>query len=576
MKQSQIFIPTLRETPSDADTKSHQLMLRAGYIRQISAGVYAYLPLAYRVIQKIENIIREELNAIGGTEMLLPTLVPADIWKESGRYDTYGPEMMKLKDRHNRDFLLGPTHEESFTKLVRDEIKSYKKLPLHLYQIQTKYRDEKRPRFGLLRSREFIMKDSYTFHDTEESLDDAYNEIWKAYENIFNRVGLNFRSIIADAGAMGGRESIEFIAISEIGEDTIAYSSESDYAANIEMATSKFKERTNTELQLQKEIVDTPDTTTIEDLASFLEVKPANILKSVLLVADGTKPVLAIVRGDHEVNEIKVRMAIDAETIEAATETEIVDLFGNIPAGYVGPVDLPEEVTIVADLYVKNMVNSVTGANQPEKHYINVNSGRDFEPEMYTDIRMVQEGDVSPDGNGTLQFTTGIEIGHIFKLGTRFSETMDATVLDQSGRPVPVIMGSYGIGISRLLSAIAEQYADEKGMVWPAAVAPYDVHIVPINYNDEHQKALTDEISALFNNEGYEVLIDDRKERAGVKFTDAELIGVPIRITVGKKAEDGVVEVSIRKTNEMVETKKEDLIDTISILTSSQDEDARD
>ncbi|HZK46619.1 MAG TPA: proline--tRNA ligase [Atopostipes sp.] len=572
MKQSQIFIPTLRETPSDAEVLSHQMMLRAGYIRQISSGVYSYLPLAYRVIQKIENIIREELNAVGGTEMLLPALVPADIWKESGRYDTYGPEMMKLKDRHDRDFLLGPTHEETFTTLIRDDIKSYKKLPLHLYQIQTKYRDEKRPRFGLLRGREFIMKDSYTFHDTEESLDEMYNDIWSAYNNIFTRIGLDFRSIIADAGAMGGRESIEFIAISDVGEDTIAYSEESDYAANIEMASSKFKERTNTEVQLQKEVVDTPATTTIEDLASFLEVKESKILKSVLFVADGNKPILAIVRGDHEVNEIKVRMAVGAETIETASEAHIEDLFGNIPVGYVGPVDLSEEVTIVADLYVKNMVNSVTGANELEKHYINVNAGRDFEPSQYADIRMVQEGDASPDGTGTLKFTTGIEIGHIFKLGTRFSESMDAKVLGKDGKPVPVIMGSYGIGISRLLSAIAEQNADEKGLVWPASVAPFDVHITPINYNNEHQKALTDELSKLFTKEGYDILVDDRKERPGVKFTDAELMGIPIRITVGKKAEDDIVEISIRKTGEMVETKKDDIINTISILMSSQEE----
>ena len=572
MKQSQLFIPTLRETPSDADVASHQLMLRAGYIRQISAGVYTYLPLAWRVIQKIENIIREELNAIGGTEMMLPALIPADLWQESGRYDTYGPEMMKLKDRHDRDFLLGPTHEETFTKLIRDDIKSYKKLPLHLYQIQTKYRDEKRPRFGLLRGREFLMKDSYTFHDSYDSLDDMYNDIWKAYDNIFTRIGLNYRSIIADAGAMGGEESIEFIAISDVGEDTIAYSTESEYAANIEMASSKFKERTNTEVQLQKEMTETPNVTTIEELAEFLSVNKESILKCVLLVADDKKPVMAIVRGDHDVNEIKVRMAIDAETIEHATDEQIEELFGGIPAGYVGPIDLPDEITIVADYYVKNIVNGVSGANQVDKHYINVNPGRDFDPVEYSDIRMVQEGDVSPDGNGTLEFTTGIEIGHIFKLGTRFSESMGATVLDQNGKPTPVIMGSYGIGISRLLSAISEQYLDDKGLVWPSAVAPFDVHIVPINYNNEHQKALTDELDELFTNEGFEVLIDDRKERPGVKFTDAELIGVPIRITVGKKAEDGIVEVSIRRTDEMIETRKEEIIDTISILKSTHEQ----
>lgn len=573
MKQSQIFIPTLRDNPSDAEAISHQLMLRAGYIRQISSGVYSYLPLAWRVIQKIENIIREELNAIGGTEMMLPTLVPADLWEESGRYGTYGPELMKLKDRHNRDFILGPTHEETFTKLIRDDIASYKKLPLHLYQIQTKYRDEKRPRFGLLRGREFLMKDSYTFHSSYESLDEAYDEIWQAYENIFTRLGLDYRSIIADAGAMGGEESIEFIAPSIIGEDTIAYSEEGDYAANIEMATSKFSERKNTDVQIQKEVVETPNATTIDSLASFLNVPHSKIIKSVLLVADGEKPVLALVRGDHEVNEIKVRMAVGAETIEPATDEEIIRLFGDIPAGYVGPVDLPEDVEIIADLYVENMVNSVTGANAFEKHYINVNAGRDFEPAQYVDIRMVQEGDLSPDGNGQLKFSTGIEIGHIFKLGTRFSETMDATVLDQNGRPVPVIMGSYGIGISRLLTAITEQTADEKGLNWPAAISPFDVHIVPINYNNEEQQALTDELIDLFKKEGHEVLVDDRNERPGVKFTDAELIGIPIRVTVGKKAADGIVELTIRQTNEMVETKKDDIIETISILTSSQAED---
>lgn len=571
MKQSQLFIPTLRETPSDADVASHQLMLRAGFIRQISAGVYTYLPLAWRVIQKIENIIREELNAVGGTEMMLPALIPADLWQESGRYETYGPEMMKLQDRHDRDFLLGPTHEETFTKLIRDDIKSYKKLPLHLYQIQPKYRDEKRPRFGLLRSREFLMKDSYTFHDSYDSLGDMYNDIWAAYDNIFTRIGLNYRSIIADAGAMGGEESIEFIAISDVGEDTIAYSTESEYAANIEMASSKFKERTNTEVQLQKELVDTPGTTTIEELTTFLSINKDKILKSVLLVADNETPVMAIVRGDHDVNEIKVRMALGVETIEHATDEQINELFGGIPAGYVGPINLSDEITIIADNYVKNVVNGVSGANQVDQHYINVNPGRDFEPGEYKDIRMVQEGDLSPDGNGTLQFTTGIEIGHIFKLGTRFSESMGATVLDQNGKPTPVIMGSYGIGISRLLSAISEQNLDEKGLVWPASVAPFDVHIVPINYNNEHQKALTDELQELFTNKGFEVLIDDRKERPGVKFTDAELIGIPIRITVGKKAEDGIVEVSIRRTDEMIETRKEEIIDTISILKTTQE-----
>lgn len=566
MKQSQLFIPTLRETPSDADSISQQLLLRAGFIRQLSAGIYTYLPLAWRVIHKIEDIIREELDEVGGTEMSLPHLIPADLWEESGRYATYGPELMKLKDRHERDFILGPTHEETFTKLIRDDIKSYKKLPLHLYQIQTKFRDEKRPRFGLLRSREFIMKDSYTFHDSYESLDEMYSEIWGAYEKIFDRIGLNYRSIIADAGSMGGTESIEFIAPSEIGEDTIAYSTESNYAANIEMATSKFKERTNTELQLAKELIDTPDTTTIEELSELLSVPTSQILKTVLFVVDGNKPVMTVVRGDHEVNEVKVRMVLGAERIEPATDVQITELFSDIPAGYVGPVELAEEITIVADLYVKNMVNSISGANQSGKHYKNVNSDRDFVPDEYADIRVVQAGETSPDGVGKLKLTTGIEIGHIFKLGTRFSESMDARVLDKNGRPTPIVMGSYGIGISRLLSAIAEQSADENGLIWPINVAPFDIHIIPINYKDEHQRQLTDQLVDLFNNVGYEVLVDDRAERPGVKFTDAELIGIPIRITVGKKAEEEIVEITIRQTNEMIEAKKDDIIDTISIL----------
>ncbi|MDN6731088.1 MAG: proline--tRNA ligase, partial [Atopostipes suicloacalis] len=566
MKQSKIFIPTLRDTPSDAEAISHQLMLRAGYIRQISAGVYTYMPLAWRVIQKINTIVREELNKVDGTEMMLPALIPADLWKESGRYDTYGPEMMKLEDRHHRDFLLGPTHEETFTKLIRDDIKSYKKLPLHLYQIQTKYRDEKRPRFGLLRSREFIMKDSYTFHDSYDSLDESYTRMWEAYENIFDRMQLNYRSIIADAGSMGGSESMEFIALADIGEDTIAYSTEGSYAANIEMAKSKYKKIRNTEVQLEKELVETPDTTTIEELSELLNLPKEKILKSVLYVIDNEKAVMAIVRGDHEVNEIKVRLASEGEVIEKATEEEIEQLFGGIPAGYVGPMDLPEDVLILADEYVESMINSVSGANQVGKHYKNVNSDRDFEPDLYADIRMVQEGDISPDGKGKLTFTTGIEIGHIFKLGTRFSETMEATVLDKNGRPSPVIMGSYGIGISRLLSALVEQNYDEKGLVWPSSIAPFDIHLVPVNYNNENQKTLADELYEKFTKDGFEVLMDDRKERAGVKFTDAELIGIPVQITIGKKAEDGIVEVNIRETNEMIESKKEEILDMISIL----------
>lgn len=569
MKQSRLFVPTLRETPSDAEVISHQLMLRAGYIRQISAGVYSYLPLAHRILENIKTIIRDEFDKIDGSEMLLPTLLPADLWKESGRYETYGQDLVKLKDRHERDFILGPTHEETFTSLIRDEIKSYKKLPLNLYQFQTKYRDEKRPRFGLMRGREFIMKDAYTFHDSDESLDESYNQIKQAYSNVFERCGLDFRAIIGDAGAMGGKDSVEFTALADAGEDTVVYSDSSNYAANLEMAASKYTSKPKTEVQLQKQIVDTPNKKTIEEVSSFLDVEKSQILKSVLFVADGDKPVLALVRGDHEVNEIKVRIAVEAEEIQAATEEQIEQLF-ETAAGYTGPIGISDKVEIVADFYVQDSVNAVTGANEEGKHFTNVNSEKDFKVNKYADIRTVQEGEVSPDGQGKLVFTKGIEIGHIFKLGTRYSESMNATVLNQSGRPVPVIMGSYGIGVSRLLAAVAEQYADEKGLVWPEAIAPFDIHLVPVQMKDEHQRELAEELYELFKDQGYSVLIDDRQERPGVKFTDAELIGIPVQITIGKKANEGIVEVNMRQSGGMAETNKDDILDTIAILKNNQ------
>jgi prolyl-tRNA synthetase len=569
MKQSKLFAPTLREVPNDAEVISHQLLLRAGYIRQVSSGVYSYLPLAYRVIENIKAIIREELDAIDGSEMLLPALLPADLWKESGRYETYGEDLIKLKDRHERDFILGPTHEETFAKLISEEIKSYKKLPLHLYQFQTKYRDEKRPRFGLMRGREFIMKDGYTFHDHYESLDEAYDQIAQAYTKAFERLGLNFRSIIGDAGAMGGKDSVEFMALADAGEDTVVYSDGSDYAANLEMASSAYKQSPNTDVLLEMKEVDTPDTTTIQDLSEFLNLPKAQLIKSVLYMADNETPVLAIVRGDQEVNDIKLRIAIGAEDVVPAEDDQIKSVFKTVP-GYVGPVDLSEEVRIIADLHVQDVVNGVTGANKEGVHLINVNPGRDFSVESFADIRTVKEGDPSPDGKGSLKFTKGIEIGHIFKLGTRYSDAMNATVLDSNGRQTPVIMGSYGIGVSRLLSAIAEQYADEKGLVWPAAVAPFDLHIIPVQVKNDEQKELAFRLYDEFKSKGYRVLLDDRKERPGVKFTDAELIGIPVQLTVGKKAAEGIVEINIRKTGEMVEARLDEVQQTIDILMSSQ------
>lgn len=565
MKQSKLFAPTLREMPSDAEAKSHQLMLRAGYIRQVASGVYAYLPLAHRVLANITQIVREEMEAIDAVEMDLPSFIPADLWQETGRYATYGPELMKIKDRHERDFILGPTHEETFTDLIRGDIDSYKKLPLTLYQIQTKYRDEKRPRFGLLRGREFLMKDAYSFHMSDETLDETYQAMNQAYSKIFSRLGLNYKAIIGDAGSMGGRESTEFMALSESGEDTIVYSNASNYAANLEMAESAVLEISNDQPQLEREIVETPNVRTIEEVGAFLSKTSAEILKSVLFIVGDEQPVFVVVRGDHTVNEVKVKGQVGASSLRPATDEEIIEQFGATP-GFAGPIDLPENVQIIVDYHVKNSINTVIGANKEGYHFININPDRDFDQFEYADLRTVEEGDPAPTDEGQLVFERGIEIGHIFKLGTFYSEKMNATVLDNTGRPQPIIMGSYGIGISRLLSAIIEQNYDDKGIVWPSNIAPFDVHIVPIKLTDADQSALTEEIKQLLEEAGLSVLIDDRNERAGVKFTDAELFGIPVQITVGRDAADGIVELTSRRDGQQFNLKKEDIIDTIKQL----------
>lgn len=564
MRQSKMLIPTLREVPNDAEVLSHQILLRAGYIRQVSAGIYSYLPLANRVLEKLKTIMREEFEKIGAVEMLMPAILPAELWQESGRYETYGPNLYRLNDRNDRQMILGPTHEETFTELIRDEVNSYKKLPLNLYQIQAKYRDEKRPRFGLLRGREFIMKDAYSFHASQESLDETYKDYEKAYTEIFKRCGLEFRAIIGDGGAMGGKDSKEFMAISEIGEDTICYSTESDYAANLEMATSYYVPKKSHETQLEMEKKETPDVKTIEEVAAFFDVQPQKIIKSVLFTAD-EQPVLVLVRGDHEVNNVKLKNFLGADFLEEATEEEAKNYLG-ADFGSVGPIGVAEEVKVYADRHVQDLANAIAGANETGYHYINVNPERDFNVLAYEDLRFVQEGDPSPDNNGVLAFTRGIEIGHIFKLGTRYSESMGATVLDENGREKHVIMGCYGIGVSRLLSAIVEQNADENGIHWPKGIAPFDLHVVQMNLKDEFQTNLTNEVEKAMNEAGYQVLVDDRNERAGVKFADSDLIGCPIRITVGKKAVDGIVEVKIKKTGEMVEVRKEELVNTLPIL----------
>ena len=559
-----MLIPTLKEVPSDAEALSHQLMLRAGYIKQVTAGVYAYLPLAYRVLNNIETIIRDEMDKIDAVEMLVPGVLPAELWEESGRYKTYGANLFKLKDRHERDFILGPTHEETFTKIIKDAIKTYKKLPLTLYQIQMKYRDESRPRFGLLRGREFLMLDDYSFHTDMESLDQTYRDMDKAYQHIFERVGLAFRGIIADAGAMGGKDSKEFMAIAPIGEDTVVYSDSSDYAANLEMAKNLRINKKSHETPKELTKVATPDAKTIDEVSAFLEVEPENMIKTLVFMAD-EKPVIVLMRGNDELNEVKLKNYLDCDFLDPAEDTKARELLG-ADFGSLGPVGVAKDIKIVADLDVDGMVNANVGANENGYHYMNANIERDYRVDDFVDLRTVKEGDLSPDGEGVLKFTRGIEIGHIFKLGTRYSESLGATVLDENGREVPIIMGSYGIGVSRLLSAIVEQNSDENGIIWPRSIAPFDIHVVPVNVKKEEQVKLATEITTMLEDAGYKVLVDDRKERPGVKFADADLIGLPARITVGKKADEGIVEIKLRRTGETLEVKTDELLNSIKIL----------
>ncbi|POG98793.1 proline--tRNA ligase [Fructilactobacillus lindneri] len=564
MKQSEMLIPTQKQDPTGAEAISHKMLIRAGYIRQVSAGTYAYLPLAYRVLEKIEKIIQSEMNKTGANEMLLPDIIPASFWKDSGRYDSYGPELFKLKNRHDTDFILGPTHEETVTELIKGTVNSYKKLPLNIYQIQSKYRDEDRPRYGLLRSREFLMLDAYSFSANDGDLDEIYKKMRTTFENIFNQIGLNYRGIIGDSGSMGGSDSMEFSAPAAVGEDTIVYSDDSDYAANLEMATDMFVNKKSHGEINDLELVDTPDIKNIKQVAKFFDVDSKQIIKSLLYIVD-EKPVLVLLRGDQEANIAKIKRFFNAENVELATLSQVENYLGVKP-GSVGPFNINAEISIVADEYVKSVVNGVAGSNENDKHYNGVNPERDLQNVHYGDFRTVKEGDISPDGSGVLQFTKGIEIGHIFKLGTLYSKVLGADILDENGRQQPVIMGCYGIGISRLLSAVSEQQADSNGLVWPKAIAPFDVHIIPTNLKKESQSELAQKINDGLEKAGFQVLIDDRKERAGVKFADSDLIGIPIRITVGKKADEGIVEVKIRKTGETVETRVDDLKNTIHIL----------
>lgn len=567
MKQSKILIPTKKEAPSDAEVLSHVMMERAGYIYQISSGVWSYLPLAYRVIRKVKGIIREEMEKAGAFQMETPSMLPADLWQQTGRYEAYGDTLFKFKDRNDREYILGPTDEEAMTEILRDSIKSYKKLPLVVYQITDKFRDEPRPRYGILRGKEFSMLDGYSFSADQKGLDEAYDLQAQAYRNIFDRAGLNYKVILADSGTIGGDNSQEFSAPAKVGEDVIVYT-DGGYAANIEKATSKFTGVQQTAALAELAKKPTPGAHTVDEACETLGVDQGQMLKSMLFMAkmgeDDYQPVMVLMRGNDEVNETKVTNAIDCEELELASEEDTQKYLGAHP-GSLGPVGVGEEVKILADNYVKVLVNMACGANDDGFHYVNANIDRDFRVDEFGDFRNVQEGELAPDGY-PIKFTNGIEIGHIFKLGTGYSEKLGAKVLDENGRQVNMIMGCYGIGVTRLLSAVAEQNADENGLVWPDSIAPFDVHVIPVNAKKDDQMAMANDLEGQLTAAGYEVLVDDRKERAGVKFADADLIGIPLRVTIGKKAADGIVEVKIRKTGETIEVKQEELVNTVGIL----------
>ena len=552
MLATKLYAPTLREVPSDADVVSQQLMLRAGFMRKTANGLYSFLPLGWRSIKKIEAIVREEMDRASAQEIMMPILQPAEIWKESGRWKAYGAEMMRINDRHDNEFCLGPTHEEMITTLVKNEINSYRQLPVNLYQIQSKFRDERRPRYGLMRSREFIMKDAYSFDVDEAGLEESYKSMYDAYTRIFNRCGLTFRPVEADSGAIGGSGTHEFMAIAEAGEADIVYCTKCDYAANIEIGKPGIIKQDEEALQ-ELSVVDTPNASTIEAVAEMLNLPLHKTIKAVVFSIDG-KVVLAIVRGDHEVNEVAVQHAVLGSVEPEMATSEELEKVG-LTAGFISPVGLQQtdEFAIVVDESVMETYNVCGGANKKDAHYVNINPKRDFNVAdiIVAPIRLITKDDVCPKCGGALEHAKGIEVGQVFKLGTKYSEALQATFLDQNGRPNPMIMGCYGIGISRTLAAAIEQYHDENGIIWPRSIAPFEAVIVPINAKDEALMSTSHTIYTALKDAGVDVLLDDRKDRAGVKFKDADLIGYPLRITVSKNTlENNEVEIQIRKSGE--------------------------
>lgn len=576
MKASQSFIATLKEAPADAEIISHQLMVRAGMIRKLSAGIYNYLPMGLRVIRKVESIVREEMDRAGAIELLMPVIQPAELWQETGRWDKMGPELLRIKDRHDRDFLIQPTSEEVVTDIARNEIKSYKQLPVNFYQIQTKFRDERRPRFGVMRGREFSMKDAYSFDRDVEGMKLSYQKMFDAYQRIFERLGLNFRAVAADNGAIGGSGSQEFHVIADTGEDAIAYCPGSDYAANLEAAEALALIAQRGQPTIKMDKVATPGKTKCEEVSQLLGLPLTQTVKTIVLAVDtfdtktgalipgAAKLVVVMLRGDHELNEVKVGKISGLQDYRFATEAEIRGIF-NAGPGSLGPVGLSKDVMVVADRTVANMADFVCGANEDGFHLTGVNWGRDLPEPVVADVRNVVVGDPSPDGKGILEICRGIEVGHVFMLGTRYSEAMRCTYLDEQGKAQPLVMGCYGIGVTRLLGAAIEQCHDERGIIWPASIAPFEVVICPVSYDRselvrETANRLHDELKA----QGVDVILDDRGERPGAMFADWELIGVPHRVVVGERSlKEGFVEYQKRAESEARNVPLNDLVQTI-------------
>jgi prolyl-tRNA synthetase len=550
MKASQFFIRTLKEAPADAEIVSHKLMMRAGLIRKLGAGIYNYMPMGLKVIRKVEGIIREEMDKAGAVELLMPVVQPAELWQETGRWDKMGPELLRIKDRHDRDFLIQPTSEEVVTDIARHEIKSYKQLPVNFYQIQTKFRDERRPRFGIMRGREFSMKDAYSFDRDVEGMKVSYAKMFDAYTRIFQRLGLNFRAVNADNGAIGGTGSQEFHVIADTGEDAIAYCPSSDYAANIETAEALSLSASRGAASQAMALTSTPGQVKCEEVAKFLKCSIEKTVKSIVLAVDqegGAKLFLLLIRGDHELNEIKASKVPGLTDFRFATEAEIIEYFGT-PPGYLGPVKTNKPLTIVADRTVANMSDFICGANQEGHHLTGVNWGRDLPEPIVADLRNVIAGDASPDGKGVLEICRGIEVGHVFQLGTRYSESMNAVYLDEKGQSQPMVMGCYGIGVTRLLGAAIEQRFDDRGIMWPVSIAPFQVVLCPMGYDrSDMVREAADKLYQDLMSAGIEVILDDRGERPGAMFADWELIGVPYRVVIGERGlKEGQLEFQAR------------------------------